>query len=252
MMDFLRRLAPSREPAAGRAVAVLPSRYASDHPLRAAPSASMTTEDEGAQDFRSPSPHAVAPPAVDSAAAHQTVSTEAALPPPAARTDAGRVPLDRSDSRGISRPPRRGPADGTAFDVAVRRHVEDAQPDDRAREPAAPRRVEPAPREAAFAAEVLPVSPAPRRRRTPPTSAVLPVSMASAAAGIPHPAFPARVRLPADPPTVIHVTIDRIDVRAPATPQSSAASARSRTSAPSVSLGDYLRARRPGRAGGAS
>ena len=252
MMDFLRRLAPSREPAAGRAVAILPSRYASDRPLRAAPSASATMEDEGAQDVRRPSPQAVVPPAVDSAAAHQTVSTEAALPQPSARTGVARVPLDRSDSREMSRPPHEGPADETALGVAVRRRMEDAQPDDRARRPAAPRRVEPAPREAAFAAETLPVSPAPRRRSTTPTSAVLPVSVASAATGMPPPVFPARVRLLADPPPVIHVTIDRIDVRAPATPQSSAGSARSRTSAPSVSLGDYLRARRPGRAGGAS
>ena len=35
MMDFLRRLAPPREPDATRAVAVLPSRFTSDRPLRA-------------------------------------------------------------------------------------------------------------------------------------------------------------------------------------------------------------------------
>ncbi len=44
---------------------------------------------------------------------------------------------------------------------------------------------------------------------------------------------------PAEPRPVIHVTIDRIDVRAPATPAAQPV-ARSRPKTPTVSLGDYL------------
>jgi hypothetical protein len=51
---------------------------------------------------------------------------------------------------------------------------------------------------------------------------------------------------------VIHVTIDRIDVRAPAAAQRPAAPARARAAAPSVSLSDFLRARGSTRSGGAS
>lgn len=61
----------------------------------------------------------------------------------------------------------------------------------------------------------------------------------------------AAARVPPRP--VIHVTIDRIDVRAPATAPRAAPANRSRSSmAPGVSLADYLRAGPRRRDGGAS
>jgi hypothetical protein len=49
---------------------------------------------------------------------------------------------------------------------------------------------------------------------------------------------------------VVHVTIDRIEVRAPAAPERPKPAPRSRATAPSVSLSDYLRAPEPERRGG--
>jgi hypothetical protein len=51
---------------------------------------------------------------------------------------------------------------------------------------------------------------------------------------------------------IINVTIDRIDVRAPAAPERAKASTRSRSSTPNLSLNDYLRGREPERRGGPS
>ena len=54
-----------------------------------------------------------------------------------------------------------------------------------------------------------------------------------------------------DRPAIVHVTIDRVDVRAPAAPERPAPRTRLRT-ATSGSLTDYLRARPVGRQGGTS
>jgi hypothetical protein len=55
------------------------------------------------------------------------------------------------------------------------------------------------------------------------------------------PALAERHAAAAEPRPVVHVTIDRIDVRAPAAPARPAAAPRARNAAPSVSLADYLR-----------
>jgi hypothetical protein len=55
------------------------------------------------------------------------------------------------------------------------------------------------------------------------------------------PALAERHAAAAEPRPVVHVTIDRIDVRAPAAPPRPATAPRVRNAAPSVSLADYLR-----------
>jgi hypothetical protein len=50
----------------------------------------------------------------------------------------------------------------------------------------------------------------------------------------------------AEPPPIIHVTIDRIDVRLPSTPAASTAQSRRRPASAVGGLGDYLRGRPPG------
>ena len=60
-----------------------------------------------------------------------------------------------------------------------------------------------------------------------------------------------RVVPQSDRPVIVHVTIDRMDVRAPAAPERAAPRTRSRA-ATAGSLTDYLRARPAGRQGGTS
>jgi hypothetical protein len=64
-------------------------------------------------------------------------------------------------------------------------------------------------------------------------------------------ALASRVVPESDRPTIVHVTIDRVDVRAPAAPDRPAPRTRSRTPT-AGSLTDYLRARPAGRQGGTS
>lgn len=58
-----------------------------------------------------------------------------------------------------------------------------------------------------------------------------------------EPALAARAAQTPPAPPVVHVTIDRIEVRAPATPPRTASAPRTRPAAPSVTLTDYLRQR---------
>jgi len=62
----------------------------------------------------------------------------------------------------------------------------------------------------------------------------------------------AHVEQRAERRTVVHVTIDRIDVSAPSTPDRTKPPARSRRVTPSQPLTEYLRARHPGQRGDAS
>jgi hypothetical protein len=59
-----------------------------------------------------------------------------------------------------------------------------------------------------------------------------------------------RVEQSGDRRPIVHVTIDRIDVRAPAGPERAIPRSRSRSSSSNGSLAEYLRARQPGRSGG--
>jgi hypothetical protein len=59
----------------------------------------------------------------------------------------------------------------------------------------------------------------------------------------------AHVEQRAERRTVVHVTIDRIDVSAPSTPDRTKPPARSRRVTPSQPLTEYLRARPPGQRG---
>jgi hypothetical protein len=63
-------------------------------------------------------------------------------------------------------------------------------------------------------------------------------------------ALTARVAPRTEQAPIINVTIDRIDVRAPASPERAKPSTRSRPSTPNQSLSDYLRGREPERRGG--
>ena len=71
----------------------------------------------------------------------------------------------------------------------------------------------------------------------------------SVAAPLSDAALRARAGSTADRRPIIHVTIDRIDVRAPASPPVAQPAPRSRVTSPRVSLADYLRGE-TGRAGG--
>jgi hypothetical protein len=256
MMDFLRRLAPHGATSAARAVGVVPSRYASERPLRAQPLVpASTSEDEGTHE-RPPAPSqpAAAPAAADSGAMAQVSPGEVAASASSVRAAAERVPLDIPIVPERSRALRESGSASIARRSAENHHADDGQGDHRAQaRPASARHVEAPPRGATPQMdEGLSVAAQPRPARRAPAAAVLPTRMASTATPISQAALASHARQQDDHRAVIHVTIDRIEVRAPAAPHGPAPASRPRAATPTMSLGDYLRARRPARAGGAS
>lgn len=237
MMEFLRGLAPQPANDAARAVAVLPSRFESVWPLRATPAPPASTRVE---------PAAAALPAIGIASATASISpaadsvAERPVPTPTRRTHGGHVESTTlpSVARAVLGPPADSP------------HPERARPS---------RPVDSAlPRHAARFASTLGVS-----RSTSRTASVRATDSPAApvAAGLPvaprHAplsanALAGRTTQGSERRPVIHVTIDRIDVRVPASPDRPKPSPRSRAAPPSVSLTDYLRPRESGRRGGAS
>lgn len=228
MMDFLRRLAPPREGDRSRAVAVLASRFARDLPLRSAavpgdktsrPEDSPAQAPEPSRALRSqattPQPQAV----------HATprrpeslVSDNAAPALRKARAALARTALTL-EAAPIDRPMPQVPADVILAPPRV--HFANAKEAQIAQVPRA--------------STAAPANPA--ATASPIRSAAVPTH----AAPLSRQAIDARVQPVAARPPVIHVTIDRIDIRAPAAPARPAVPARPQPVAPSVSLTDYLR-----------
>lgn len=249
MMDFLLRLAPPLRTDASRAVAALPSRFAVGGPLRAAmtePSPVQRTGDEASSMLLDAAPESSEErgPAQSSSSVR---STRPAAPSPVAAEDrhieevsrshaSPRVPSEPSLRREqLDNPaPSHSPAACTASGIDA---------------PIPPRAVRHRPQQAERAASTLPF--APDARASPATIANADHPRAAAAAtgavragsplseaSLAQRALPARDHRP-----VIHVTIDRIDVLAPAAAPRAAPARKARAATPTVSLGDYLRAR---------
>jgi hypothetical protein len=233
MMDFLRGLAPRRDGDASWAVPVVPSRFSESRPLLLAAPPPVHTpglDTEVAQPLPPVMRARTAPPT--SRPAHDSAVTEAPAPTAAIALQAARPERAQDlDVRPIvlRQPPAR---------VITAPLVEHASASEISR-----RDTEPPP--AARAATPLVLARVTARLAGTPaverTDAAATVSAPLSAAAL------AERPAPAAAPPVIHVTIDRIEVRAPAASRPAAAPARSRAHAASVSLTDYLRrSRNPG------
>jgi hypothetical protein len=249
MMDFLRGLAPRRANDATRATPVLPPRFAGTAPLTAVPAAASSLEPMD-NELREPPPQ-------EQAIASASARTRGPLvvPERTDRVDASRVPQEgettRRDDRHAGTPavtragahrqrgaappasPRPAPAARQNGDStrANRTHRDDRD------------------REGKAARSEVPAAPDPmaRPRRADRSGAVsrpaavrFPLSEATVAQ---------RASAHAEQRPVIHVTIDRVDVRAAAAPTRPSQSVRTRQRAPHMSLAEYLRGG-SGRSGG--
>jgi hypothetical protein len=238
MMEFLRALAPSHAAAKTRAVPVVRSRFEDSQPLT-----------------RLPAPHAETPTQDTPGDPREILH----LSEPAREDDTGRpVPADRdvadrdvvvpADSRVATSPvPGQPLVRSTLQPVHVRAAAVTGGRRDRTEQiHAVPHANAPL----AFLRASHPVS-APLQ--TP--AAAIGVTIAQAAGSIPgrgplsSVAVAERTASRSDVRPVIHVTIDRIDVRAPSAPERTSSRPRSRSNT-SGSLGDYLRSRQTSRPGG--
>lgn len=213
-MDFLRRLAPLRDTDATRAVAVLPSRFASEGPTRAAGAAPVSQRSLGEGAF-APAQEAITshPPAV--ARAEQRL--QGAAEPARAEPLHPHGVQPKLSERWL-------PA-ARAIPVAAARASDD-------RKPVSPHRVLATDAQSLAAAPVaapeVHASPVPplRDRVNPPLSQAVVAQRASSSR---------------DESPVVHVTIGRIDVVA-GTPTPPARRSPKAPRAPTVALADYLRA----------
>ena len=225
MMDFARSLAPLRDSDLTRAVPVLPSRFGGEAPLSTAPSPHDEPE-PGSPTPTGERPRAAARPSragLVTEADDDRLRTHAV--PAAQRSREHTAENDRpqrlaADAELLAAAPAPASLRGRAAAERIDGAPSAASPP--ANTDAAP--IRQAPR--ALAA-------APRDGATPPRVPRRPMSA---------PALAERhAAAAAEPRPVVHVTIDRIDVRAPAAPARPAAAPRARNAAPSVSLADYLR-----------
>jgi hypothetical protein len=242
MSDFLRDLSPHRAHHASRAVPLLPSPFEATHPLRAVrgDSAPPGLEDDSVavvrrsaaplRDSSMPAPASSQRPAISADIAASVERPLSTLPndPPARPSQSIDAPLPATPSPIVTRLPRH------TMPVAAPHHT---------------------------AREATPVSAAlsspsigadttrPSRERAHPE-----ISVASTLLTVEPPmssrALTARVAPRTEQAPIINVTIDRIEVRAPAPPERAKPSTRSRPSTPNQSLSDYLRGREPERRGG--
>jgi len=234
MMDFLRGLAPRRDGDTSWAVPVVPSRFSESRPLLLAAPSPVHSPGMDA-DVVQPLPPAMrartAPPG--SRPAHESAVTEAPAPTAPIALQAARPERAHDlDVRPIvlRQPPAR------VITAPLVEHASAAPISRRETEPPSAARAA-TPLVLARVTARLAATPAVER-----TDAAATVSAPLSAAALAE-----RPAQQATAPPVIHVTIDRIEVRAPAASRPAAAPARSRAHAPSVSLTDYLRrSRNPG------
>jgi hypothetical protein len=222
-MDFLRALSPHAERATPRASAILPSRFAGTRPLHYVPVPPPVAAEQLEAESR--------PNDVDAPARPAMASTGRFEPIPVEDGDGVATRRQRDDA---NRKAAAGPT--PSADVAPRlRELPLASPrlpDTRGRhvDGDAP------PRQSRTAAPAFQTQ---RAHTDPPR-----VTVAQAPNAAPAPLSPAAVATRAAQQTnhrpVIHVTIDRIDVRAPASPPP-ALPARRGAAAPRTSLSEYLR-----------
>jgi len=239
MMEFLRALSPHAERNGARASAILPSHFAVTRPLRHVPVPVIAGEQLDAES-QSAAADAPARPAMAStgriepnpvdggegiATRHQRDDANqraAASPTPFAHV-ALQVerPAAPDDQRELDVPRlRESPLSSPRLPDARGRHVDRDAP----------------PRQSRTAAPAFQTQ---RARTDPPR-----VTVAQAPSAVPAPLSPAAVATCAarqmNHRPIIHVTIDRIDVRAAASPPASLP-ARRRAAAPRTSLSEYLR-----------
>lgn len=244
MMDFARRLAPPRDADATRAVAVLPSRYGGGSPLRSSP-ATMHGDGEG-------------PPGL-------LVGAMEPMQVAASRLDPARTPAAEARGQRLSAIPSSAPSGEAApRDAAMPMSrslgdTGDVHPADRrplhlpSRDTQAP-----VPLGGVAAAIVTPELAQVQNALPPRFAGLRPISARPAAMQhaptrrpLSEAALAARSARTSEPRPIVQVTIDRIDVRAPATPPRAMAPQK-RIATPSVSLSDYLRARGAAPSGGAT
>jgi hypothetical protein len=245
MMDFLRRLAPARHADATRAVPLLAPRFA------AAPAGPVPEHFARGLEEEAAKPHS--DPGMARTPLQAAVLVQGEARRAAATVTTPKVTPLASVSGATPGEPRGLPFGDAAQPPPRLRNARDddaspslsATPPPRQRQDASP---SPA-RGAQARADVAAPAPnthradAPIARTALPTSHAAPLSAAALAARM-----PAR----SEAPPVIHVTIDRIDVRAAPTPARAPGAQRARHGTPSVSLADYLRAGSKPPSGGAA
>ena len=236
MMDFLRRLAPPRETDATRALAVLPSRFASENPLRAT-MAQASPAQHPDDDEASLSPDAASPPAANNTLAAQrppvtSVPPSQAAPRPLAG-EATRRDNEKATSplhvpaNGKATSPAHAPAEKPGIHVADPRIIQNRHGEN-------PERARPASPDRQDLATALAASPGLQNVTGPPAQAraALPLSQAILAQ---------RTLQSRDDSQVVHVTIGRIDVVANTVPAPVARHSPTPRQATTVTLADYLR-----------
>ena len=248
MSEFLRDLSPARAHDATRAVPLLPSPFETMQPLRAARLGPRAEVDTPIQPRLLGSPlivdatehsarperqsHAPSDRDAPSAKAHATgtgaLGADAPLPPMAATDRTIREPRVEPGDFSQSR--------DTGATVSTPSHVDTNSG-----------------RTIGSTARALPAS----AIESPPMFNIAPAMRSTARAAVsPTAAAPLSARALAakpapvvEPRPVVHVTIDRVEVHAPAAPITPKPSARPRTTHPNVSLEDYLRGHEDRRGG---
>lgn len=244
-MDFLRSLAPNQGNARQRAVAAVRSRFEAARPIQSMP---PTTSDGDGDEGNSAAETPLVRDATLGVSATRIIAPNTTTPLGAARDT--RAPVDPTDHRTQTGRPRmevHSTVDipeqtrEVAMDVlrAPVRHVMS-------------QRLEP------VAGRVQLSTPELERRSRLTNIHVVP-ALASVVRTTHVPADErplsrqavlSRIEQPGERRPIVHVTIDRIDVRAPAAPERAASRSRTRSSSSNGSLAEYLRARQPGRSGG--
>jgi hypothetical protein len=242
MMDFLRGLAPAHADARHRAVVAPRSRYETDQPIRPLPrtAAPEVEHDERAASMPERANRSIRPLEIDDVSSplvthdrpKRRLTREAvdlALRPPAAAIVTAHPELEAAVRTTLVEGQALPPASATSPQGSLVLPAVGRRPSHAVSEPA--RTAVPTRRERAALAS--------RPERSVDNGPLSQQALAS------------RVLQQSDRPPIVHVTIDRVDVRAPAAPERPAPRTRSRT-ATAGSLTDYLRARPAGRQGGTS
>lgn len=242
MMDFLRALAPSHAAAKTRAVPVVRSRFEDGRPLSQVPAVQVDTLTQGvaADQRETPGPERAITRLVESAREGEAVLASRTDRSLVARSERRIEPSQMSEQLPVRSTSQPLPARAVPATRDTARQTEPVREVSRAIE--APARVR--------AAQTIT---APLQTAAVPVVVTMPDTAGSPPARGPlsSGAVAARTESRSESRPIIHVTIDRIDVRAPSVPERASSRPRSRSNA-SASLNDYLRSRQPSRSGGTS